>query len=526
MKLKALLAYLLFLILGALAIVLFPKTQAPTPEEKTALSFDQARTNGPQLLAFLRPMPKGGDLHSHLSGAVYAESFVRWAAERKLCVDEKTLVLYKAPDGTSSTASKCPKGQVGLKQDLASNDPVLYRRMIDSWSMRNWELSGKSGHDQFFDSFGKFSTLTDRVGEMVAETMVRAEDNGVTYLELMLSLDGDQAPKVGSDIKWSSDYEATVIPKILEHKLYKPAVEAGLQSVYDADRNARAVLKCNESEANPGCKVKVRYICQVSRGRELRVVLTQMLMAFEMAETDAKRANPSLVGVNLVQPEDGLVAMNDFSLHMQMLRSLKARYPHVKVTLHAGELAPGLVPPEGLRSHIKESVEIGGAKRIGHGADILYEKDYQSLLRQMAKEPVLVEICLTSNDKILGLRGRDHPLGEYLKFGVPVALATDDQGVARSDLTTEYKKAVEEQGLNYQQLKNIARNSLEYAFVSGRSLWLNSATYLEMIAACNPNELEQTTVSQPCEDFLAQNERARLQWNLEKAFKTFERNRG
>jgi adenosine deaminase len=93
-------------------------------------------------------------------------------------------------------------------------------------------------------------------------------------------------------------------------------------------------------------------------------------------------------------------------------------------------------------------------------------------------------------------------------------------------LTTEYKKAVEEQGLDYQQLKNIARNSLEYAFVSGRSLWLNSATYLEMVAACNPNELQQTTLSQPCEDFLAQNERARLQWNLEKAFKTFERNRG
>jgi adenosine deaminase len=524
MKLKALLAYLLFLILGSLAIVLFPKSQVPTPEEKTAQSFDQARTNGPQLLAFLRQMPKGGDLHSHLSGAVYAESFVRWATERELCVDEKTLKLSK-PFGESGAETQCPGG-VRLKQDLAANDQALYARMIDSWSMRNWELSGKSGHDQFFDSFGKFSALTDRVGEMVAEAMVRAEDDGVTYLELMLSLDGDQAPKVGSDIKWNSDYEATVIPKILEHKLYKPTVQVGLQSVYDADRIARAVLRCNESEANPGCKVNVRYICQVSRGRELRVVLTQMLMAFEMAETDAKRANPSLVGVNLVQPEDGLVAMNDFSLHMQMLRTLKLRYPHVKVTLHAGELAPGMVPPEGLRSHVKESVEIGGARRIGHGADILYEKDYQSLLREMAEKSVLVEICLTSNDKILGLRGRDHPLGEYLKFGVPVALATDDQGVARSDLTTEYKKAVEEQGLDYQKLKNIARNSLEYAFVSGRSLWLNSATYLEMIAACNPNELEQTTLSQPCEDFLAQNERARLQWSLEKAFKTFERNQG
>jgi adenosine deaminase len=528
MKLKALLAYLLFLFLGAWAIFLFPKTPASTPEEKTVLSFEQARATGPQLSAFLRQMPKGGDLHSHLSGAVYAESFVRWAAERELCIDEKTLVLYKASGGSKATApaAQCLAGQVRLKQDLAANDPLLYRRMIDSWSMRNWEKSGKSGHDQFFDSFGKFSELTDQIGEMVAEAMLRAEDNGVTYLELMLSLDGGQAQKVGSDMQWSSDYETAIIPKIRQHQLYKPAVDAGLQSVYDADRKARAVLKCNESEANPGCKVEVRYIGQVSRGREPRVVLAQMLMAFEMAETDAKRPNPSLVGVNLVQPEDGLVAMKDFSLHMEMLRSLSRLYPNVRITLHAGELAPGLVPPEGLRSHIRDSVEIGGAKRIGHGADILYENDSQSLLRKMAKQPVLVEICLTSNDQILGMRGKDHPLREYLEFGVPVALATDDQGVARSDLTTEYKKAVEDQGLEYQQLKNIARNSLEYAFVAGKSLWLNSTNYVEMIPACNSEELEQANVSPACETFLAQSQKARLQWSLEKAFKAFERDHG
>jgi adenosine deaminase len=53
----------------------------------------------------------------------------------------------------------------------------------------------------------------------------------------------------------------------------------------------------------------------------------------------------------------------------------------------------------------------------------------------------------------------------YLKHGVPVALATDDEGVLRSNLTMDYRRAVEEQGVDYRTLKQLARNSILYAFV-------------------------------------------------------------
>jgi adenosine deaminase len=52
----------------------------------------------------------------------------------------------------------------------------------------------------------------------------------------------------------------------------------------------------------------------------------------------------------------------------------------------------------------------------------------------------------------------------YLKFGVPVALVTDDAGVARSTLTLEFRKAVEEQGVDYRTLKRMVQNSIEFAF--------------------------------------------------------------
>src|SRR5262249_5562824 len=157
--------------------------------------------------------------------------------------------------------------------------------------------------------------------------------------------------------------------------------------------------------------------------------------------------DPRLVALNLVAPEDGLVAVRDFSLHMRMLDFLHRLYPRVPITLHAGELAEGLVPPEALRSHVAESVRTGHAMRIGHGVDVMGEDGALALLREMAAKRVLVEVALTSTDLILGVRGARHPLRTYLKFGVPVALVTDDAGVSRSTLTLEFQKAVEEQGL-------------------------------------------------------------------------------
>ena len=95
---------------------------------------------------------------------------------------------------------------------------------------------------------------------------------------------------------------------------------------------------------------------------------------------------PDSWGINFVMPEDGFVSMRDYTLHMKMVEYLHAVYPKVHITLHAGELAPGLVPPEGLRFHIRQAVEMGHAERIGHGVDVMYEDDAPALLKEMARE--------------------------------------------------------------------------------------------------------------------------------------------
>ena len=58
----------------------------------------------------------------------------------------------------------------------------------------------------------------------------------------------------------------------------------------------------------------------------------------------------------------------------------------------------------------------------------MLEKDPIGLMKEMAARNVMVEINLTSNDQILGVSGDDHPLPIYMKYGVPVAISSDDEG--------------------------------------------------------------------------------------------------
>src|SRR5262249_22475743 len=49
---------------------------AQSSEKKGELQLAAAKTNPLQLRQFIKKMPKGADLHYHLSGGVYAETFI------------------------------------------------------------------------------------------------------------------------------------------------------------------------------------------------------------------------------------------------------------------------------------------------------------------------------------------------------------------------------------------------------------------------------------------------------------------
>ena len=481
---------------------------AAGPEQRAAAHFETLRQQRPaEMLPFLREMPKGADLHNHLSGAVYAESFVQWAASTGLCVSQSDFTL---------TAPPCDPVKGTAPVSNALTDEALYGHLIDSWSMRNWEKSGQTGHDHFFDTFGKFGRASSgQTGAMLAEVLARAARGHVSYLELMLSSDDGMATALGRKVGWSGDFAGTL--DLLKAAGIAAAAEQAKHNLRAAELQKDALLQCATPQADPGCGVSFRYVYQVLRANAMGPVYAQMVTGFTLAnDPDSK-----VVAVNLVQPEDNLAAMQNFSMQMQMLQFLRPRYPLANLTLHAGELAPGLVPPDGLAFHIRDSILVAGAQRIGHGVDVLHETNAIELLKLMAKRGVMVEICLTSNDAILGIRGSDHPLKSYLHYGVPVSLSTDDEGVSRSEMSMEYLKAAKEQGLGYRQLKDMARTGLEHAFVPGLSLWRDARKF-STLPACAGQQPGRKQPNQACSKFLATSDKARLQWTLEADFSAFE----
>lgn len=502
---KKLFAVLFLLLLNAWpaeAQAVKPSTRLGTPEQRAARYFETIRRSPPQMLAFLLRMPKGGDLHNHLSGGIYAESFIQWAAEKKMCVNQATLALTPPPCDPD-------KGLPPVSNALTNG--LLYRQLIDAWSMRYWQpgpLSGQNGHDHFFDAFGKFGGAT--TGQMLSEAVARAAKGRVSYMEIMLTPASGQSAAMGLKFGWDGDFAGT-LEKLKSNGL-ADAVAEGVKALQQAEAEKDGLLKCGTPQADAGCRVTVRYVAQVSRGAALGIVFAQMVTGFALANDP----NSKVVGVNLVQPEDSLLSMQNFSLHMEMLAFLRPLYPQAHLTLHAGELAPGSVPPAGLSFHIRDSVLKAQAERIGHGVDIMHEDDSYQLLKEMARRRVMIEICLTSNDVILGVRREQHPLATYLQYGVPMALATDDEGVSRSEISREFLKAAEDHGLSYLQLKAMARNSLEYAFLPGKSLWADAGRFRPVSVCAN-------IAAKSCQQHLASSEKARLQWQLEEAFGQFER---
>jgi adenosine deaminase len=486
----------------------------------------------PGVYAFLKPFPKGADLHMHLSGAVYAETFIAEAAKQNLCV--KPVLSSEAPgkpaspagqDAVEFTQPPCANGAAPASDALTNQ--ALYDNLVDSFSMRAFVPSeGINGHDQFFATFARYGGLSNVAGEWLDEVATRAAAENEQYLEIMQTPSFSNAAKLGARIGWPGGSEKAVSHGTLAF-LRDKLIAAGLRSEVATDEKeladglaARAGIEhCGTNEAAPACAVKIHFLYQVLRGFPPQQVFAQTLLGFEVASADS-----DVVGINFVMPEDGRVSMRDYHLQMQMLDYLHSVYPSVHISLHAGELAPGLVPPAGLTFHIREAVELGHAERIGHGVDIMYEDHPFELLKEMAAKHIDVEINLTSNDGILGIRGNDHPLAAYMAARVPISLSTDDEGVSRIDLTHEYARAVEEHGLSYMVLKRSARDSLEHSFLHGQSLYSNPDGYDHRRTECSGAIAPGSKPSNSCGRFLQANEKAAAQWELERRFAEFETN--
>ncbi|MDE3103841.1 MAG: adenosine deaminase [Acidobacteriota bacterium] len=501
--------------------------QSTAGEARAARALEAARSSPLQLHALLADMPKGADLHMHLSGAVYAESFLDQGAADHLCVDVTAAAFAEnaagAPLHEPCAAPLRPAADV-------FHDQRLYDALVDSFSMRSFvPTPGVSGHDQFFATFGRFGGVGNgHAGEWLDEVATRAAAQNEQYLEIMQTPGFGPAVALSKQLGWPQNPDdsprdatpaelAQMRSRLLAAPEFQQNIAAASRQLQQALAARAALEHCGTAQAAPGCRIQIRFLGQVLRAAAAPRVFAQTLLYFELAAHDS-----NVVGINFVQPEDAYLAMHEYHRQMLMLDYLHGVYPGVHISLHAGELAPGLVPPDGLSFHIREAVELGHAERIGHGVDAMYEHDPHALLHELAARHVMVEINLTSNDVILGVRGKDHPLPAYRAAHVPVSLSTDDEGVSRIDMTHEYTRAAQEFHLGYVDLKNMARTGLEHSFLAGPDLWLQQDVFTRTVAACAAQPIGSAKPTAACAAFLHSSDKATQQWELEHRFQVFE----
>jgi adenosine deaminase/adenosine deaminase CECR1 len=427
--------------------------------QSTSIYLEKIRNNEAQLTAFFSQMPKGGDLHHHFSGSIYAEPILEDAITEDFYLNTATMeVLKEKPDTGNwekfSTLNK--RGELG----------VYKQRIMEKWSIKDYNEVSYPSNKLFFESFEKFSpAIVGHFGEGLLELKNRAIKENVSYIETEFST-------IPSNINTADLFGFNTQLRQLANNRNEKGVKALLDTLYSTmlkrdaaadaeDFNTNFVAKLHHDLKIDDERFTMRYQNFVLRFMEPVALFKNLVIAFISADSSELMA-----GVNIVSPEDGETSMQDYWLHMVMFNYCHSKFPDVRYSMHAGELTLGLVQPEDLTSHINDAVYTAGANRIGHGVDMAYESKAYELLRYMAKNKVAIEINLVSNEFILKVKNNRHPISLYNTFGVPIVISTDDAGILRTNMTEQYVLlASRYKEISYADIKQYVYNSINYSFI-------------------------------------------------------------
>jgi adenosine deaminase len=455
-------------LLCTLALFVWSSTVCAAPKDdqshaKVKAYFNRLATDagahGAELRLFLNLMPKGGDLHQHFTGTTYAETYLDFVKTEHCWISKKDFSVITPKD-----TAKLPDT---LSVDKLRSDNKMLSDFYMVWSDKDFS---NHYHDQtapdvqFFGAFANFSTILKYDGALYTEGLKilknRARLENVQYIEQMFVSPGYKVTNPAFDAQARgavANGDIAQLRSIFQNFIQNvvkpdPNFASGMQSY------AARVKSC--ADAVNDDTFTLRFQSYVSRNDSPAEVFSALYTAFSEADK-----SDLVVGVNIVNAENAPVAMSDYSLHMQMFRYMKELFPGVKTSMHAGELTIGMVRPEELTFHITDAVMVAHADRIGHGVDIGYEVKAPEVLSLMRDKKIAVEINLTSNEFILGVKDGAHPFRLYLDQGVPVVLTSDDEGVSRNNLTDDYLHMVQRYGISYDRLREIAANSIRYSFL-------------------------------------------------------------
>ncbi len=134
----------------------------------------------------------------------------------------------------------------------------------------------------------------------------------------------------------------------------------------------------------------------------------------------------------------------------------RARAEGLRVTAHAGEDGPA--------SHVRDSVDRLGCRRIDHGYQIVDDAD---LLARCRDRDVLFTICPTSMCRTTIWRDPAdpaHPIRRMIEAGLRCCVSTDVPAMFGADLVGEYRLLAEAMDIDRTTLAALAANSLSHSW--------------------------------------------------------------
>jgi adenosine deaminase CECR1 len=386
----------------------------------------KAEATREQLYALLYDLPKGGDLHHHGTLAAYPEEWFAAATNPAVlkgnefftrlrfsaCADsaEPFLRYHNIARFQWRKLSDCAKAEY---VPLASLTPEQRSQWTSALIL---DREGE-GREEFFERVVQRVTALARdpnvLMEVIARYLQRYRREGLLYLET-------QSNPLGA-----VDAEGNPVPAEEYVRLTKAMLDR-------ADVRATGIT--------------VRFLFSVIRFHPNSEALIERAYEF------VHRYRDLWAGVNLVGREDN--GKGHALRFLETFRKMRRKYAGVHLSIHGGEMdAPG--------REVRNTLLLG-AERVGHAVNLITDPDTMLLMRNGRN---LVEVSLVSNRLLEYVPGfAHHPFPEYLRFGVPVCLNTDDPGVWDSNLTDEYFVAVRNFDLTWDEVVRLGRNSIEYSF--------------------------------------------------------------
>jgi len=402
------------------------------------------RQSPERLLEFFKKMPKGADIHHHALGALRPADILEKAIELGLWIDTTTAWLY-----TEEQDSTIPLAAFQLTENA------------EKFCLEKWTIAGFDDNDDpaayFFEVFFKISAVFN--GHEIYwlnKILDEAAANSLLYIETLI-----ECPPVSKKIYEIAENYIDVIDENSTETQFNSFLD--YFKLNGLEQLKKEAADCCDSWVNALSNHQTILKLQLYTVRNLppKSVLGQLLLSYAVA-SDCE----SVVGVNLVAPEFDPNALRYYSMHMRACRWLSKLFPNVNLALHAGELTNKLVEEEHLKFHIFEAISIAGAKRIGHGVDLMSESNRNYIFDMMSEKPIAIEILPESNHFILDVYADEHPFESYHLSKVPIVVASDDPGVLNSDLSTQYQKlAIDFPYLAYEDFKEFAFNSIRYSFL-------------------------------------------------------------